>query len=148
VRIEDEIAVNASPAQAWEAIKNPARHAQWHPFVTAIDGEHRLGQLRTCSVIVGKKTGQTSERCVEDEHERTIVWAIDHDTSGFSKMVTDWQSGFTLHQRDGATWVTAHSAFGPRNILIRALSPVITRKFHRAQRAILAGLKASAEANR
>ena len=43
--------------------------------------------------------------------------------------------------------VTAHSAFEPRNILVRALSPVIKRKFHHTQRAILAGLKASVEAN-
>jgi hypothetical protein len=147
VRIEDEIPINASLARTWEAIKNPARHAQWHPFVTAIDGEHRLGQLRTCSVIVGKKQGQIAERCVEDDHERSIVWAIDQDTTGFSRVVTDWRSGFTLHQRDDATWATAHSAFEPKNILVRALGPVIKRKFHQTQRAILAGLKASVEAD-
>jgi uncharacterized protein YndB with AHSA1/START domain len=145
VRIEDEIRVDAPVSCVWEAIKNPAVHAQWHPFVTRIGGEHRLGQVRTCEVTVGKKNGQTTERCIEDDQERSIVWAIQHDTTGFSRMVSDWRAGFAMRRRDDATWVTAQSTFVPNNILIKAISPLIKRKFHQTQLAILAALKASAE---
>jgi uncharacterized protein YndB with AHSA1/START domain len=145
VRIEDEILVNVPAGEVWRAIKEPARHADWHPFVTRISGEHRLGATRSCSVIVGKKTGETKERCVEDDEERTITWAIEEDSTGFGRMVSDWQSGFALERRDGATLVRAQSAFRPKNVLVRIVSPIVTRKFRQAQQAILAGLKQSIE---
>ncbi len=141
VTVEDEILVNASVDVVWEAIKDPVAHARWHPFVTSISGEHHLGASRTCSIIVGKKTGQTKERCIEDDEARAITWAIEKDSTGFSRMVTDWRAGFRLEQHDGGALVKAQSAFKPRNVLVRVMSPVIRRKFHQTQKAILAGLK-------
>ncbi len=141
VRIEDEILVNAPARQVWTAIKDPAAHAAWHPFVTRIGGEHRLGAIRRCSVIVGKKTGETKERCIEDDEGRRITWAVEEDSTGFSRMVSDRRAGFGLREHDGRTIVTAQSAFEPRNVLVRALGRIIRHKFHRTQQAILAGLK-------
>jgi uncharacterized protein YndB with AHSA1/START domain len=146
VKIEDEIRVNAATFEVWEAIKDPTTHARWHPFVTEISGEHSLGRVRTCSVIVGRKSGQTKERCVEEEQNSRIIWAIDEDSTGFGRMVSGWSAGFALQERDGATLVTAYSTFQPNNMLVRAMIPVIRRKFHHTQRAILSGLKDSLEA--
>lgn len=146
VTIEDELRVEAPAPEVWEAITDPAAHARWHPFVTDIAGEHRLGQVRTCSVIVGKKRGETMERCVEEHDKSSIVWVVEEDSSGFSRMASNWHAGFALAHRDGATVVTARSTFVPNNVLVRAMVPLIRRKFHRAQRAILAGLKVSLEA--
>ncbi len=148
VRIEDEIRINASAPEVWEAIEDPATHARWHPFVIEISGEHALGHVRTCSVIVGKKTGETKERCVEEEDTSRLAWAIEEDASGFGRMVSGWHAGFALRQGDDATVVTAQSTFQPNNVLVRAMMPIIRRKFHQAQRAILSGLKASLEAER
>lgn len=148
VRIEDEVRVDASPLEVWEAIKDPATHARWHPFVTAISGEHELGRVRTCAVIVGKTAGETKERCVEEEHASRITWAMEEDSTGFGRMVSGWRAGFALQQRDGATVVRAFSTFTPRNVLVRAMISIIRRKFHQTQRAILAGLKESLEAQR
>jgi hypothetical protein len=145
VRIADQIVVDAPAPEVWRAIKDPARHADWHPFVTQISGEHRLGGTRTCSVVVGKKVGETRERCVEDDELRGIAWRIEEDSTGFGRMVTDWQSGFALEQRGGATLVTAHSEFRPKGVLVRLMSPIVRRKFHHTQRAILTGLKSSVE---
>ena len=111
VRIEDEVRVDASPLEVWEAIKDPATHARWHPFVTEISGEHELGRVRTCAVIVGKKAGETKERCVEEEHASRITWAMEEDSTGFGRMVSGWRAGFALQQRDGATVVRAFSTF-------------------------------------
>jgi hypothetical protein len=146
VRIEDEIRVNASALGVWDAIKDPATHARWHPFVTEISGEHGLGRVRTCSVIVGKKTGETKERCVEEEQASRITWAIQEDSTGFGRLVSGWRAGFALQPRDGATLVTAYSAFQPNNVLVRAMLPILRRKFHQTQQAILTGLKESLEA--
>jgi uncharacterized protein YndB with AHSA1/START domain len=145
VRIADEIRVDAPIAAVWLAIEDPAAHARWHPFVTDIAGEHELDHVRTCSVLVGNKHGQTSERCVEHDDGNRIAWKIEEDSTGFGRMVSDWQAGFVLAARDGATIVTAESTFRPNNPLVRAMLPVIRRKFHKTQRTILAGLNASLE---
>lgn len=148
VRIEDEVRVDAAALEVWEAIKDPATHTHWHPFVTEISGEHELGRMRTCAVIVGKKAGETKERCVEEDHARRITWAMEEDSTGFGRMVSGWRAGFALQQRDGATVVRAFSTFEPKNVLVHAMIPIIRRKFHQTQRAILTGLKESLEAQR
>ena len=146
VRIDDNVLVEAPASVVWQVVKDPAAHAQWHPFVTTISGEHHLGATRTCAVSLGKKRGQTRERCVVDDNERRIAWAVEEDSSGFLRLVKNWTAGFQLEARDGAsTQVTAESVFEPRNPLVRLMLPMVRGKFHGAQRAILAGLKAAAE---
>lgn len=141
VTIEDAIHVDAQAREVWRAIEDPVAHADWHPYVVRIAGEHRLGASRSCAVLVGRKTGETRERCLEADAPRAITWGVDHDTTGFSRMVTDWQAGFRLVSQDDGTVVTACSVFRPRNLAVRAVTPLIRRRFHSAQRAILAGLK-------
>jgi uncharacterized protein YndB with AHSA1/START domain len=143
VEIVDALVVAAPPNAVWAAIEDPALHAGWHPFVTQIAGEHALGAIRSCTVVVGKKHGETRERCVEEDDGRRIVWAIDRDSTGFSRMVSDWRAGFALEPAGSGTRVTAMSAFRPRGVLLRLLLPIVKRKFHRTQRAILAALAAS-----
>jgi hypothetical protein len=141
VRIADHTWVSAPTDAVWMAIVDPATHARWHPFVTEITGEHGLDQIRTCAVLVGGKPGRTRERCVERADHRRIVWAIEEESSGFSRMVSGWRAGFMLAPDGETTLVTAASVFRPKNPIVRAMVPMIRRKFHRAQRAILAGLK-------
>jgi uncharacterized protein YndB with AHSA1/START domain len=145
VRIVDELVVRAPISDVWAAIKDPVAHAGWHPFLTGIEGEHALAATRACSVDVGGKQGTTRERCVEEERERRIVWAIEEDSTGFSRMVSDWRAGFGLELAGAETRVVAESVFRPRSVLIRIMSPIVKRKFHHAQRAILAGLKNACE---
>jgi hypothetical protein len=73
------------------------------------------------------------------------MWAVEQDSSGFSRMVTDWQTGFSL-QAQGLeeTRVRAHSTFRPRP-LVQVTMPLIRRKFHQTQRAILDGLRQHVE---
>jgi uncharacterized protein YndB with AHSA1/START domain len=145
VWIADELRLAAPIEVVWRAIADPAAHAGWHPFVSAIVGGHELHEIRSCSVQVGKKAGTTTERCVERGEGARIAWAIEEDSSGFGRMVTDWRSGFSLAERDGATLVTATSTFRPRNLLVRATVPVIRRTFHQTQRAILRSLQEAVE---
>jgi carbon monoxide dehydrogenase subunit G len=146
MHIEDEIELSAPIADVWQAISDPAAHARWHPFVTAIDGAHALGERRSCAVQVGGKRGETTEVCVEDEPERALIWRIEDDTSGFARMVADWSSGFRVEPRAGATRVIAESTFVPRSLLARLGAPLIRRRFHQVQRAILAGLERELDA--
>ncbi len=148
VRIEDTLAIGASAPEVWHALEDPAVHARWHPFVTEIAGEHHLGQVRTCSVVVAGKHGETKERCVVEKRASRIGWSIEEDTTGFGRMVANWCAGFSLTPRDRETLVTAESTFEPNNLLVRAMLPIIRRKFHQTQQAILVALKQSLETQR
>jgi hypothetical protein len=103
VKIEDEIAVDAPALEVWKAIKNPSAHAQWHPFLTEISGEHGL------------------------------------------KRNPDFRAGFSLSPTNRGTVVTATSTLEPKNMLVRAMLPLIRRKFHQTHHTILAALKHSLE---
>lgn len=94
-------------------------------------------------MLVGKKPGTRSERCVAEEPQSHIEWAIDEDTTGFSRMVSAWRAGFWLEPNGSSTLVSARSAFEPRNVLVRALVPFIRRRFNQTQRSILIGLNGS-----
>ena len=148
MRLADELRIDAPIGVVWRAIEDPAEHVRWHPFVRAIAGGHELHEIRSCSVQVGRKQGSTKERCVEREDGARIAWEVEEDSTGFGRMVTGWRSGFTLAERDGATIVTAHSTFRPNNLFVRAMLPLIRRKFHQTQRAILRGLQDAVEGDR
>jgi hypothetical protein len=143
--ITDEVVVKAPVGQVWKAIQDPGEHVAWHPFATRIDGQHAPDAVRECSVLVGKKPGTTRERCTSYDEGSEITWAVEQDSSGFSRMVTDWRSGFSLQaQGPEETRVRAHSTFRPRP-LVHVMMPVIRRKFHQTQRAILDGLRQHVE---
>jgi hypothetical protein len=143
--ITDEVVVNAPADRVWKAIADPGEHVAWHPFATRIDGDHALGEVRRCTVVVGGKPGTTAERCSAYDEGSAIMWIVEQDSSGFSRMVADWRTGFSLQpQGPGATRVRAQSQFRPKP-LTRLMMPMIRRKFHQVQRAILVGLKQHAE---
>jgi uncharacterized protein YndB with AHSA1/START domain len=142
VEIKDEVVVNASRSDVWEAIRDPSLHADWHPFVDSIRGEHAPGASRRCAIRVGRKAGETEEHCTAYDEEQRILWQIDEDSTGFLRLVSDWTAGFVLEPAgSGATRIRAQSVFKRKNPLLVLLMPMITRKFHRTQQAILAGLK-------
>jgi uncharacterized protein YndB with AHSA1/START domain len=149
VEIKDEVVVDASGSEVWEAIRDPSLHAEWHPFVDSIRGEHASGASRRCAIRVGKKTGETKEHCTAYDEERRILWQIDEDSTGFLRLVSDWTAGFVLEPAgSGATRVTAQSVFERKNPLLALMLPMVRRKFHQTQQAILAGLKQFVEKHR
>jgi uncharacterized protein YndB with AHSA1/START domain len=144
--ITDSVVVNAPADRVWRAIQDPREHAQWHPLVLSIDGDHAPGATRVCAVSTGKTQGTTEETCSSYDEGRKIMWTIERDSSGFSRMVSDWSAGFSLEPQGASTRVTAKSLFRPRRLFVRLMLPMIRRKFHAAQRDILNGLKQHVEA--
>src|SRR5918996_3400705 len=136
--ITDSVVVKAPAEWVWKAIQDPKQHAEWHPLVTAINGDHAPGATRVCTVRTGKKSGTTEETCSSYDEGRKIMWTIERDSSGFSRMVSDWSAGFSLEPQGESTLVTAKSVFRPRRFFVRVMMPMIRRKFHGAQRDILA----------
>jgi uncharacterized protein YndB with AHSA1/START domain len=140
-RLDDTTTIDAPADAVWQAIRAPAEHAGWHPFVTSIDGGHDLGDVRRCTAEIDGKPGTTRETCTVLDDGAAIAWRIDEDSLGFSRMVSDWSAGFTIAPAGDATTVTAWSEFRPRAWWVRLMLPMIARKFHATQRAILNGLQ-------
>jgi hypothetical protein len=84
VEIKDAVVVNANASDVWEAIRDPSLHADWHPFVDSIRGEHAQGASRRCAIRVGKKAGETEEHCTAYDEGQRILWQIDEDSTGSS----------------------------------------------------------------
>jgi uncharacterized protein YndB with AHSA1/START domain len=144
--ISDVLDIDAPVGLVWQALRDPISHAEWHPLVRRIVGDHALGEVRTCEVVLGGKDGQAVERCTTYDEGSAIAWTVQSDTSGFSRMVSDWSSGFRLEQlSDRRTRVTAWSAFRPRTFALRLMLPMVKLKFHRIQREVLGGLRAGVE---
>jgi hypothetical protein len=99
-------------------------------------------------VLVGRRHGETKERCVVEEPGSSIIWLVEEDSTSFGRMVSKWRAGFALTERGDATVVAAESIFEPNNLLVRAMLPIVRRKFRQTQRAILAALKQSLETQR
>jgi uncharacterized protein YndB with AHSA1/START domain len=96
VRIADETVKAAPAAAVWAAGADPAERVRWHPFVTRIRGEHRLGATRSCKVDLGRRKGETPERRIPAEPGRRIAWRNEEDSIGFLRLVTDWTAGLHL----------------------------------------------------
>jgi len=144
--IKDEVVLRAPLDRVWQAIHDPREHASWHPMITNIVGEHALGRVRKCDVLVGKKPGLTEKRCVSYDEPHRIIWSIEQDSSGFSRMMSEWKAGFTIAEENpGATRVIAESLFEPKGWVVRVMRPVIRHKFHQAQQTILRGLQEHVE---
>jgi hypothetical protein len=91
----------------------------------------------------GKKTGETTERCVEHDDERDITWddrgRLNRIRPDGLRLAVRLRAGAARGRdgRHGAERVSATAS------AVRAMIPVIRRKFHQTQRAILAELKTS-----
>lgn len=145
-QITDDLVVKAPANQVWDAIRDADVHADWHPFAVKIVGDHALGATRECNINIGGRSGTTREVCTRFDEAHEIAWAIEDDSAGFSRMVSDWTAGFRLAEVDDATTrVSAWSEFKPRRFFVRFMIPVIRRRFHRTQREILGGLQRHVE---
>jgi hypothetical protein len=75
---------------------------------------------------------------------------MDHDTLGFSRMLSDFGFSFTLTPTvDGETLVRTETYYRPRTLLANVMNLLLMRrKFRAARQRFLGGLKALAESAR
>ena len=140
-----EIVVSAPPEAVWEVLEDSgANLPRLWPMVThcEIDGKERVGAVRTCSVELMGKTGRTVERCIESVPNRRLAHAVDDDSFGFSRLLSDFWFVFVLEPvRSGETRVRVESHFDPRGLRGRIMSALmIKRKFREIRETALANL--------
>ncbi len=144
-----EIMIDAPPERVWAILEDSAANLPrlW-PMVKscAIDGKERVGVVRTCDVEFAGRNGQTIERCIESVPNRKLSHAIEDDSFGFSRMLSDFWFSFVLEPHSDATRVRVETHFEPKGFRGRLMSALmIKRKFREVRETALRNLKRLAE---
>jgi len=70
-----EITIAAPPEKVWEILMDFPSYGDWNPFVTAIDGESKVGEQLAASLrLPGGKTRGFKPKVTAVEPERLFQW--------------------------------------------------------------------------
>lgn len=147
-----EIVIEAPPERVWAILEDSAANLPrlW-PMVKncAIEGKERVGVVRTCDVEFAGRDGQTIERCIESVPNRKLSHAIEEDSFGFTRMLSDFWFSFVLEAQDSdTTRVRVETHFDPKGLKGRLMSALmIKRKFREVRERALLNLKRLAESD-
>jgi uncharacterized membrane protein len=151
-QLERDTTVNAPVGVVYRLFMDNAELANWAPVVDAVTDEHGgddtgLGVTRTCAVTMNGKQGTMVERCVEAVAETRASFLVEHDSFGFSRMLTNY--GFTVHftsTTSDLTSVRIETFYTPANPIAAMLNRlVLRRKFRGVVDELLGGLRTLAE---
>ncbi len=143
----DEILIDASPHEIFAILEDSQRLPEWTSVLSSTGSREMPGAVRECEVDLDGKRGSVVERCIESNRPRYIGWAMEQDTFGFSRLVSDFGFSFTLKPAgDGKTRVRNETYYKTRHPLAAAMNAtVMRRKFRGARRRWLANLKRLSE---
>lgn len=143
----DEILIDASPDRIFAILEDGQRLPDWTSVISTTGTRETVGAVRECDVDLDGKRGSVVERCVESLPPQRIAWAMERDTFGFSRLVSDFGFSFTLEPAgDGWTRVrneTYYRSKGPFAAAMNAL--IMRRKFRGVRRRWLGNLKGVSE---
>lgn len=147
-----EIVIQAPLAQIWRILEDsevnlPRLWPMVQRCAIASGGKERVGAVRTCDVAWVGRTGQTVERCIESVPNRKLSHAIEQDSFGFTRMLSDFWFSFVLEPQGAeVTLVRVETHYGPKGLRGRVMSALmIKRKFREVRETALVNLKELAE---
>ncbi len=97
-QVQCETAIAAPIEEVWAIVQDSTLLPQWMPNVdhTLITTEQSkgVGETRQCEVNLSGRSGQLVEQCVEFEPLQKISFKVQHDSFGFSRLISDL--GYTM----------------------------------------------------
>jgi len=143
-----EALLNASVSRVWAIVTDITLLPRINPGVIKASGAmNEPNAVRTCEVESKGRKGIITEKLVEFVPEKRMVWKVESDTMGMSKMLLDTRFSLLLETvTDSSTKVTAETHYSPRTILARMMNGLMMKKmFAKAQEKILQNLRALAQ---
>jgi uncharacterized protein YndB with AHSA1/START domain len=143
----DEILIEASPHRIFAILEDAKRLPEWTSVISTSGTRETVGAVRECEVDLDGKRGRVVERCVESVPSRYIAWAMEQDTFGFSRLVSDFGFSFSLElSANGETRVRNETYYRSRGPFAAAMNALLMRrKFRGVRRRWLANLKSLSE---
>lgn len=126
-----EILVDAPAADVWAVLDDSANLPRWCPFMVkdTTGGKESMGATRECTIENGGRSGRVKERCIDYQPERRIMWTMDEDTLGITRMLEGFAFGFSLERlEDQRTRVTFEQRWRARTLLAKLLVPLVMRR--------------------
>lgn len=143
----DEILIGVLPHRIFAILEDAGRLPEWTSVISTSGTRETAGAVRECEVDLDGKRGSVVERCIEADPPRRIAWAMERDTFGFSRLMSDFGFSFTLEPAgDGTTRVRNETYYRSRGMFSAAMNVlVMRRKFRGVRRRWLANLKRLSE---
>jgi len=143
LQARSQAVVNAPISSVWAIITDITLLPRINPGVIKATGTmNESNAVRTCEVENKGRKGIIIEKLVEFVPGKRMVWRVESDTMGMSKMLLDTQFSLLLETvTDSSTKVTAETHYSPRTFLAGIMNGLVMKKmFARAQEKILQNL--------
>ena len=125
----DEILIETSPHRIFAILEDARRLPDWTSVISTSGTRETVGAVRECEVDLDGKRGNVVERCIESDPPRRIAWAMEEDTFGFSRLVSDFGFSFNLEPAgDGKTRVRNETYYRSRGPLAAAMNTLLMRR--------------------
>ena len=144
LQAKSEAVLNASVSRIWAIVTDITLLPRINPGVIKASGTmNEQNASRTCEVENKGRKGIITEKLVEFVPGKKMVWKVESDTMGMSKMLLDTRFSLVLEMvTDSSTKVTAETHYSPRTILARVMNGLMMKKmFAKAQEKILQNLQ-------
>lgn len=119
--IRVETPLSASAGLVWDVLTDFPRYGEWNPFITAIDGELRLGaRLHVTLALPGRKPRTIAPTVVALEPERRLRWRGRLWVPG----IFDGEHGLEIEEHEGALLFVHREDF--RGVLVPLVGKVLS----------------------
>lgn len=150
--LSESVNVDCTAEEAWSLFTNNRTVTAWAPHVVQVACEHDTideGVVRTSTIQVDGKEGQTVEHCTLANKPHRLDYNIVEETFGFAHMLTRYGFSVVFDANDTNTTVTMHTRFTPKKIFARVMTSASTKQtLTTMMRETLAGFKQHAESSR
>jgi len=148
LQARNEAIVNSPVSSIWAIITDINQLQKINPGIINATGRmDKQGETRTCQFNNKGKVGTMTERLIELVPEQKIVWTIEEDSMGMSKMLKGTRFCLYLQKiGDNKTRVINESYYQPANIMAKLMNTFAMKKrMGQIQEQILANIKSMAE---
>lgn len=137
--------------QVWDIVQDSTLLPQWmpnvHHTVITTTQSKAIGEIRQCDVSLSGKTGQLVEQCVEFTPLQKISFKVQHDSFGFSRLISDLSYAMLLETNGPhQTQVRLEYYYQYKGLMGRVVNALIIKpQWNPLCLAMLDGLKQFAE---
>mgnify|MGYP002147216746 CR=1 FL=1 len=144
LQVRNEAIINAPVGSIWTIITDINVLHKVNPGVVKASGNmDRPGAVRVCQIDNKGRKGTVKEKMIEFVPEEKTVWAMESDTMGMTKMLSNARFVFKLEKLgESTTRVINETYYQPGNLIAKIMNGIMIKKtIGKAQAEILENIK-------